>query len=264
MQSSLDRDDMERSFEWAAQADAEGLEITCSNASQAKFLFTPVGCSRIAELAAQNKVQATSLALGILCQSESFLGDDTAAKAAGEIVSQAIECCTKTGMGVVLIPFFGKSSIEIEEHVNRLPDRLADLAELAEQAGVVLGIESLMNINQQLYLLDSLAAYKSVKIYIDSANSLPRKIDPSNNIRDLGKERVCQIHLKDVHLADAQKPDFNVDLGQGDVDLPAVVNSIAAIHYDGWVILETPPGEKPLESAKRNVQTARQLLGKAG
>ena len=264
MQTSLDRSDMERSFDWAHQIGCEGLEITCSTPDEAKFLFTPAGHDRIAQLASQHHVTATSLALGVLCQSESFLGDESAVQAARGIVSDAIQCCAKTGMGVVLVPFFGKSSIEVEEHITRLPERLIDLAEEAEEADVVLGIESLMNVNQQLYLLDALSAHKSVKIYVDSANTVPRRLDPSINLRELGKERVCQIHLKDVRVVEGQMPDFRVNLGEGNVDLPAVMNAMAAIRYDGWVILETPTGETPLESARRNLQFARQLLEKTG
>ena len=79
-------------------------------------------------------------------------------------------------------------------------------------------------------------------------------------IRDLGREAIGQIHFRDVRISEGQPPDYNLALGEGNVDFRAVVQALRAIGYDGWIILETPPGADPLASASANLAFARDAL----
>ena len=57
----------------------------------------------------------------------------------------------------VVVPFFGNSLIEVEKELDQAIEVLADLVDAAEEAGVVLGIESTLNFNQCKYLLGQFA-----------------------------------------------------------------------------------------------------------
>ena len=65
----------------------------------------------------------------------------------------------------------------------------------------------------------------------------------------------------DVRLGEeGHPPDWDVALGQGDVDFAAVASALKAMGYDGWVILETPATDDPVAAAQANLDFARQLL----
>jgi inosose dehydratase len=86
-------------------------------------------------------------------------------------------------------------------------------------------------------------------------------------------ERITHVHLKDVDLAvarqvtdgtisfhDGCRDGLFVPLGHGDVDVPAIVASLASVGYSGWFVLEQDavlaaepaPGDGPV----RDVQTS--------
>ncbi|NQX16866.1 sugar phosphate isomerase/epimerase [Rathayibacter sp. VKM Ac-2857] len=98
-------------------------------------------------------------------------------------------------------------------------------------------------------------------------------------------DRIAHTHLKDVSLAWMQKvkngeisyydaciEGLYTPVGQGDVDVRAIVTSLVESGYDGWLVLEqdkivqeTPaPGEGPLEDARASVTFLRSLLAEVG
>jgi inosose dehydratase len=76
---------------------------------------------------------------------------------------------------------------------------------------------------------------KYVKFLLDIAHYQQGGGDPVKAIRD-HKERINVLHLKDVRQnpAGSERPYTFVELGQGRVDLPAIVNTLRDIHFKGW------------------------------
>ncbi len=50
-------------------------------------------------------------------------------------------------------------------------------------------------------------------------------------------------------------------LGEGTVPWPRVMEALAAIRYDGWLVLETESAGDPEGSAARNLATLKKLIG---
>lgn len=260
-QSSLDPADLGRAFELARRAGAEGVEVACENPQQLVSLLGEDGPKRVNGLRKQFKLDAPSISLCVLKQGESLFGAPEVAAQAAQVIEKGLAAAGKIEAKVVLVPFFGKATIETEEELQRVVDALQDLCEQAETAGLTLGIESTLNVDQQLHMLGGLGAYSSVKVYYDTGDTLARKSDPATWLRELGRDRVCQIHLKDVRLGEeGNPPDWNVALGEGHVDFAAIASALGAMGYDGWVVLETPATDDPAAAAKANLKFARQLL----
>ena len=130
-------------------------------------------------------------------------------------------------------------------------ERLKAVASKAEKAGVVLGIESWLSAPEHLAILDAVAS-PAVKVYYDVCNSSVMGYNIFQEIRDLGKDRICEFHLKENgHL-----------LGQGQVDLAKVRQAIEAIGYEGWLQIEgaVPAGKPMRESYTQNNKTVRALF----
>jgi sugar phosphate isomerase/epimerase len=68
-------------------------------------------------------------------------------------------------------------------------------------------------------------------------------------IRQLGRERICEFHAKEN----------GVLLGQGRIDFPAVRKALDAIEYTGWLQIEgaVPKGAQIIESHEQNVRFMR-------
>jgi L-ribulose-5-phosphate 3-epimerase len=71
-------------------------------------------------------------------------------------------------------------------------------------------------------------------------------------IRWLGKDRICQFHLKD-------NPHY---MGEGPIPFPAVMQAIRDIGFAGYANLETDthPNAEVAADMKRNLEFVRRLM----
>ena len=87
-----------------------------------------------------------------------------------------------------------------------------ELVPAAERAGVILGFENLLKAEDNARVMDIVQS-KAFKIYYDVGNSTNMvSVDAAKEIRWLGRERICQFHLKDKAY-----------LGEGAVQFRAVL-----------------------------------------
>ena len=261
LQCSLDPDQPGTSFQLASQAGADGMELACASDKQADAMLSEEAVAQVAQWKQQYGLQVPGIALAVLSQTESLFGKPKVAEAADRLIRRALATAKAIGAETVILPFLGKATIEFDPELDRVIDALPELAEEAEQADLTLGIECTLNVNQQLHLLEHLSMYASVKACYDTGCALVRRLDPATFLRDLGPGNICQIHFRDVRLGeDGRPPEWNVALGEGDVDFSAVASAIAAMSYEGWIVLETPATDDPLAAAKVNMQFARHVL----
>lgn len=258
MDTIVRAENLGQSLRAAAELRAEGVEVFYHKANA---LEQPGHAKYLRELSGKHGLAIPSLCLGFLAQQPSLIGPAEIVSAAQGLIRRGLSVAAEIGAGVVLVPCLGKNAIELEEELTRTVDALTELVDEAEDAGVVIGIESNLNFDQQRFLLSSLGNPEHVKVYYDTANALSRKLDVAIGIRDLGREAIAQIHFKDVRLSEGEPPDYNVALGKGNVDFRAVVQALRAIGYDGWIILEAPPVDDPIRSASANLAFARDVLG---
>ena len=97
------------------------------------------------------------------------------------------------------------------------------------------------------------ARSKAVLTYYDVGNSNRNGFDVVKEIRWLGKDRICQIHLKDKTY-----------IGEGPIDFPAVMKAITDIGYSGFANLETSAPSGSIEDdMRRNLKAVHQYLAQA-
>lgn len=166
-------------------------------------------------------------------------------------IADGIPITRRLNAKVMLLPFFGKGALTTREEMDYVGDALRELAPAAARAGVLLGLENTISAEDNVRIMER-SRSKAVKAYYDTGNATTAGFDPVKEIRWLGKERICQIHLKD-------NPGY---IGEGKIDFPAVMKAIADIRYEGFLNLETsaPSGSIEADMA-RNLATVRKLLG---
>jgi L-ribulose-5-phosphate 3-epimerase len=151
---------------------------------------------------------------------------------------------------VLLVPFFGKWALQTRAEMDHTADVLRDLGAEAEKAGVVLGLEDTISAEDNVRIMER-SRSRAVMVYYDVGNSTHAGFDVVKEIRWLGKERICQFHLKD-------NPHY---LGEGTIPFPAVMAAIRDIGFTGYANLETDahPGMDVGAEMKRNLEYIRKL-----
>ena len=167
-------------------------------------------------------------------------------------VADSIPITKDLNAGVVLLPFFGKGALETQRDREYVADVLKEIAGEAERAGILLGLEDTISAEDNVRILERTQS-PAVRVYYDVGNSTENGFDVVKEIRWLGKDRICQMHLKDRGY-----------IGDGWIDFAAVMNAITAIGYTGFANLETsaPSGSIPGDM-RRNLKTVREYLAKS-
>ena len=164
-------------------------------------------------------------------------------------VSDTVDVAKALAVRVVLLAFFDKGDLRDDPAGQaEVIRRLKAVAPKAEKSGVVLGIESWLSAADLMRILDAVGS-SGVRVYYDLANSTQMGYDILAEIRQLGRERICEFHAKENGSL----------LGQGRIDFPAVRKALDDIQYTGWLQIEgaVPKGAQVIESHEQNVRFMR-------
>jgi sugar phosphate isomerase/epimerase len=170
-------------------------------------------------------------------------------KLAPKWVSDAIRLTKDLNTRVLLLPFFGKWAMKTQAEMDYVGDALRELAPEAEKANVILGLEDTISAKDNVGIM-ARSRSKNVLVYYDVGNSTKNGFDVVSEIRWLGKDRICQFHLKD-------NPNL---LGEGKIDFKAILRAIHDIGFSGYANLETDVPQSNLAAGlRRNLQYIEKL-----
>lgn len=189
-------------------------------------------------------------------------------------VIDALEAADALGAQNILMAFFGKGDLRVEtgreqynnvsngpfkeyelDHrgVDRVVAALKQIVPRAEILKVVLGFENTLTARQNLEILERVGS-KMIQVYYDIGNSTAYGYDVPAELRLLGNDRICEIHLKDWKTSILGSP-------AGQVNFQAVAKACKDIGYNKWYVLETS-GRKDhfLEDTRTNVAYVKKLF----
>jgi len=169
-------------------------------------------------------------------------------------VAEAIPIARTMGVKVILLPFFGKWALTTPEEMDYVGDALREIAPAAEKAGVILGLEDTISARDNVRIMER-SKSPAVLTYYDVGNSTGRGFNIIEEIRWLGRARICEVHLKD-------NPGF---LGKGKIDFQAVVSALTDIGFDKWAHLETDTPTGSVENdMTSNLTFIRNVIAQQG
>lgn len=203
--------------------------------------------AKYVQLAKQHNIALAGTCLDIL--HVNYLKND---KLGQKWVADGIPITRNLNAGVMLLPFFGKGALETAQERDYVADALKEIAGQAERAGVLLGLEDTISAEDNVRLMERTQS-PAVRVYYDVGNSNRNGFDVVKEIRWLGKDRICQMHLKDKGY-----------IGDGPIDFTAVTRAIADIGYTGFANLETSSPSGSIEDdMRRNLKAVRDYLAHA-
>ncbi len=247
-------------FLHARRAGAEGVGLCYRTPEEAQALGDPGHILKVRSLAERLNLAITGLHLGVLCAEQALIGPASLIARSSELVRRAIATAAGLGRPDVIVPFFGRNRIELPKEFEAAGAAMSDLAEVAEDHGIALAVESSLHLGQLQQLLAGCGS-DCVKACLDTGDVTACRHDPASMILGLGRDNLAQVHIKDARVVGGLPPDFNVRLGRGDVNFRGVANALQGLGYDAWVVLETPPGDDRGAIAAANVEYVRSLFG---
>lgn len=206
----------------AGEIGLDGVQVSFGRPGAEHDLREAEARERYEAASERHGVAIASLAMGVLNEVPYASSED-----AERWVAECIEVMPKMGQGIVLLAFFGKGDIKGERALqDEVVRRLREVAPKAEEAGVVLGLETWLDAGEHERILDAVGS-PAVKVYYDTANMHKMGYDIYKEIRRLG-ERICEVHCKENGRL----------LGRGAVDFKRVRSALDDIDYRGWLVIE--------------------------
>ena len=239
----------------AQEAHLEGLQVSVGIRPDFMPLREPVVRHRYLELGKQHGITFPSMAAGSILNRIPLKSEPQSAV----YVIDAVEAAAVLGSSCILIAFFGNGDLRLRDSmgefrdlsdgpfstyeldapgVTRVVEALRQIAPRAEDAGIILGLENTLTALQNLEILDRVGS-PMVQVYYDVGNSTAYGYDVPGEIRMLGKDRICEMHIKEtLSLDDPNTPILNGPEAGG-VDFEGVASACLDISFDKWYILET-------------------------
>lgn len=229
----------EDSFRYAKRVGLQGIQYSFGAAGDGLDLRTRENRDRLRAIVKETGVEMSSLGIALLNkvplattdEADQLVLDclDAMAKLKEEAAElEDRELASKVAPNVVLLAFFGKADLNGDpQRMATVVEKLKRFAPIAEKHGFVLGIESLLNEADHRHIMDSVGS-PAVKVYYDTANSARMGYDIYSEMKSLGAENICEVHIKENGEL----------LGEGPIDFAKVRSLLLEMNYDGWLIVE--------------------------
>ena len=242
--------DLEQCFALAGNAGFQGVELAYALEGFVTPRSDTQGLQRIRSLAESYGLALPSLASGIFWSVNILSPEETQRQQAKEHVRQMLRIARGLGAATILVvpgsvgPMLSGEPVvgDYEKAYLQAVQDFRELAPDAERQQVNIGIENVWDrfLVSPFEMRDFVDAIGSpyVGSYFDVGNVL-RTGYPQHWIKILGK-RIRAVHFKDFKCNIGNLDGF-VELLQGDVSYPAVMEALASMGYEGWAVVEQFP-----------------------
>lgn len=171
-------------------------------------------------------------------------------------VWDSVDVAKNLDVPVVLLAFFNKNDLRNDNAGKKeVVSRLKKVAPHAEKNGIILGLESYLNAEEHMDIIDQVAS-KNIKVYYDFRNTADAGFDTVKEFKKLGKEVICELHMKENGFL----------LGEGTLDWQDIGKAVYDTNYfgDGWMQIEGAKPQKAdvVESYKHNLRILKKIFSK--
>ncbi len=254
----------------AAKVGLEAIQVSVGTAPDRMPLREDSVRRRYLELGKEHNIVFCSVAAGSILNQIPLATEPQSAI----YVVDALEAASALGSRNILTAFFGNGNllerdqdgnyINIssgrfseykwkERDVERVIAVMKQIVPRAEDLGVVIGLENTLTASQNIQIINEVGS-PMVQIYYDIGNSWNNGYDVPGEIRKIGNDRMCEVHLKNMGSRLLAGDD-------GRVDMEVCARALKDIGYDKWYVLETS-GRPDMfeEDTKANIEFARRTF----
>lgn len=242
--------DIKENLKLAKEAGFDGVEITLDAEGAVTMDSTKEEILEIKKYGESLGLEFYSLASSLYWTYNYTSGNEENRNKAKEITKKQLEIASWLGCdtilvvpGAVYVPWEPGEIVEYDVAYDRAEAALKELAPLAEQYKITIGVENVWN----SFLLSPLEMKRFideigsdyVKSYFDVGNVLNVGF-PEHWIKILGS-RIKKVHIKDSLAPDGNCNTVQTALLRGAINWPGVIESLKNVGYDGWITAEILP-----------------------
>lgn len=230
-------------FPLAKEAGADGVEVDMGGLGNRptfdnKLLIDSVR-QQFLDKAKELHLEISSLSMSgyyaqSFCQREQFI----------QSIKDCIETMKLMNVKVAFLPLGIQCDlVKKPELRDSVISRLKIAGKMAEEAGVVIGIETALDAKGEKKLLQDVNS-PAVKSYFNFSNAIKNGRDLNKELKTLGKKYIVQIHCTDddgVWLQNDPK-----------IDMKKVKKTLDKMHWSGWLVIERSRDAKDPRNVKKN------------
>ena len=238
-------------FELAHEIGADGVEVDMGSLGQRDAFDNKLNKKEFQELflqkAKENNIEISSIAMsGFYAQSFAQRENYKA------LVEDCINTMQAMGVKVAFLPLGVQCNLNKNPELRpQIIERLKVIGKMAEDAGVVIGIETALDAKGEVQLLKDIDS-KGIKIYYDFQNPLVAGRNLYKELRILGKDRICQIHCTNTD---------GVTLpNDKQVNMNKVKTVLHEMGWCGWLVIERSRDRNDVHNVKKNYGTNTDYL----
>ena len=230
-------------FQLTKDIGADGVEVDMGGLGQRETFNNQLANDSIRQVfldkAKELNLEIPSLAMtGFYAQS--FPERPTAVKA----VQDCINTMKQMNVKVAFLPLGIKGDlVKYPELRPAVVERLKTVGKMAEEAGVVIGIETALSATEEVKLLNDIGS-PAIQIYFNFANPLQGGRDLYREMAILGKDRIVQIHCTNKDSVWLQNdPQINMN---------RVKLTLQKMGWKGWLVIERSRDATDPRNVKKN------------
>lgn len=161
-----------------------------------------------------------------------------------DLIDEAINTMKVLGIKVAFLPMGNQSDLVKEPELYPIVlERLKVVAEKAEAAGVVIGIETTLSAKEEAKLIDKINS-PGVRSYVNFSSILKRGGNIIKDLKTLGKKRIVQIH--------ASNTDGHWIENDPDLDMEKIKKTLDKMGWEGWLVVERSRDTNDVHNVKKN------------
>jgi len=223
-------------LDYTAQLGLAGVEPMIGEADCEYLTWTDDRVTQWLAHARRSGVTIPSVALGAFNEDDSLV-DPAGAARAQSLILRSLKFTHAVGASVMLLCTYFRSHPDTPQKKEALISVLKNVAPAAKELGVTIALESPLPATELAGLAHA-ADGETVGVYYDAGNSIFLGFDVPAEIRFLGSL------IRAMHIKDTSKMLGDSHLLKGRLNLPGTLEALSEIHYDGWLMLETPSGDE--------------------
>ena len=231
-------------FQLTKDIGADGVEVDMGSLGTNETFVSAITTDAALRQQFLDKARELNLEIPSLAMSGFYAQSFAERPTVPRMTQDCIDTMKAMNVKIAFLPLGGRSDlVKHPELRSNVVERLKIIGAQAEKAGVIIGVESELDADSQIKLLDDVGS-PAVKIYYNFASAIQNDRNLIKELLRLGRDRLCQIHCTDqdgVWLQDDPK-----------INMQNVKEALDSMGWSGWLVIERSRDAKDPRNVKKN------------
>jgi sugar phosphate isomerase/epimerase len=231
-------------FQLTKDIGADGVEVDMGSLSTNETFASAITKDPVLRQQFLDKARELNLEIPSLAMSGFYAQSFAERPTVPRMVQDCIDTMVAMKVKIAFLPMGVRG--DLVKHPELRPAivaRLKAIAPAAEKAGVIIGLETSLPAAEEVKLLDEIGS-PAVKCYFNFSNAAGAGRNVPDELRIIGKDRLCQIHASNEDGVWLQN--------DPEIDMVKVKQTLDEMGWSGWLVIERSRDAKDSRNVKKN------------